>query len=76
MNFVRFTALTKLVAGILVVIGGYLAGVTTQSPVSIAFIQFFVGLFIPAVLFWWKMKRLLGGSTFSNTPSGSAPALV
>jgi O-antigen/teichoic acid export membrane protein len=63
MNHVRFIALTKLVAGIIVVLGGYTAGVLSQSPTVIAFIQFSVGALIPALLFWWKMVKLLTRAT-------------
>jgi O-antigen/teichoic acid export membrane protein len=69
MNHVRFIALTKLVAGIVVVIAGYTAGVLTQSPTYIASIQFLIGLLIPALLFWRKIKRLLGRSV--ESPLGS-----
>lgn len=59
MNYVRFIALVKFSAGVVVVFGGYIAGVLSQSPTSIAALQFFIGAFIPALFFWWKMKKLL-----------------
>ena len=59
MNYVRFIALTKLFAGIIVVLGGYAGGVLSQSPTIIAYIQFSIGALIPALLFWRKMKKII-----------------
>jgi O-antigen/teichoic acid export membrane protein len=59
MNFVRFIAKIKFIAGILVVLGGYIVGTITKSAAHIIFIQFFIGALIPAILFRCKMKQLL-----------------
>jgi hypothetical protein len=69
MNHVRFIAITKFAAGVVVVLGGYGAGVWSQSPTVIAFLQFFIGALIPTLLFWRKMKQLLVHSENSELES-------
>ena len=59
MNYVRFIAVTRFAAGIVVLLGGYVTGVVSQSSTYIAFLQFFFGALIPNLLIWWKMKRVL-----------------
>ena len=76
MNFVRFIALTRFVSGVVVVAGGYVTGVVSQSPALIAFLQFAIGAFIPAFLFWWKMKQLLNGAEFGHAPADHSPVLT
>ena len=41
MNYVQFIAVTRFAAGIVVLLGGYVAGVVSQSSTYIAFLQFF-----------------------------------
>lgn len=59
MNYVRFVAITKFIAGIFVVLFGYAIGVVTQSPTMIAYLQFVIGALIPSLLFWRTMRGLL-----------------
>jgi O-antigen/teichoic acid export membrane protein len=67
MNHVRFIAMTRFIAGVVLVLSGYVAGVMSQSPTLIAFIQFSIGALIPTVLFWGKMKKLLLCADFSKS---------
>ncbi len=59
MNYVRFVALVKLLAGIFVCLGGFAVGKMTQSPSSISTIQFFIGGMVPALCCYWKMNSIL-----------------
>lgn len=59
MNYVRFIAVTKFIAGIIVILIGYTFGLLFKSSTIIAFIQFSIGASVPAVIFFFKMKRLL-----------------
>ncbi len=66
MNHVRFIAITRFLAGVVVLICGYICGVLFQSSAIIAFIQFFVGAFLPAFIFFLRMKRLLSSTECSR----------
>ncbi len=59
MNHVRFIAFAEFLAGVIVIIGGYFAGILTKAPTLIAFLQFSIGALIPSFLFWWKLKSLV-----------------
>lgn len=59
MNYVRFVALVKFTAGIIVFYSGYMAGKLTQSPSLIAAIQLVFGALAPMFFFYWKMNSLL-----------------
>jgi len=69
MNYVRFISITKFLAGVAVVAGGYIAGIASQSSALIAFIQFSFGALIPALLFWRKMKNVLHSYELDNPAS-------
>jgi len=64
MNFVRLVALARCFSGIIVFFGGYYLGNLSQSPEIIAFLQFFAGALIPALIFRWKLFSLI--VNFSN----------
>lgn len=58
MNFVRYLAIVRIVASLVYLVGGYLAGILIQSPALIILCQFVFGALCPTVLLWKKMKTL------------------
>lgn len=59
MNFVRYIAIVRIMASLVYLAGGYLAGILIQSPALIILCQFVFGAFFPTVLLWKKMRTLI-----------------
>lgn len=77
MNYVKFLAITKFGAGIVTLLAGYIAGLVSQSPALIAFLQFFIGALVPTLLARWKMKQLLSSTEdkqFDAVPPAPMPS--
>ncbi len=70
MNFVRYVAVTKVIAGVFVVTCGYYTGIVTQSPTAIAVAQVSIGVLVPSLLLWRRTYRLLSEAE-SMPPQGS-----
>ena len=73
MNHVRFIAVVKFAAGVVVVSVGYWAGVWSQSPTIIVFLMFSIGTLIPTFLFRHKMKQLLADADNKEPKSSDQP---
>jgi O-antigen/teichoic acid export membrane protein len=73
MNDVRFLAISKFAAGVLVILSGYAAGLWYHSPSLITWMQFFFGTLVPGLLLWAKINRMIAPSRtpgpFANCPA-------